>query len=42
MDTFEEETEVDIAVVQKEIVTLEDELKDVLAELDIYLKELID
>ncbi len=40
IDTFEEEAEVDIAAVQKEIVKLEEELKTVQAELDIYLKEL--
>lgn len=40
VDTFEEEAEVDIAAVQKEIETLEDELKDVQKEMDNYLKEL--
>lgn len=40
VDTFEEETEVDIAAVQKEIEKLEDELKIVQLELDKYLKEL--
>lgn len=40
VDTFEEEAEVDIAAVQNEIVKLEEELKKVQAELDIYLKEL--
>jgi len=40
VDTFEEEAEVDIAAVQKEIVKLEEELKTVQSELDIYLKEL--
>jgi len=40
VDTFEEEAEVDIAAVQREIVKLEEELKKVQAELDNYLKEL--
>ncbi len=40
VDTFEEEPEVDIAVVQKEIETLEGELKEVQAEMENYLKEL--
>jgi type I restriction enzyme M protein len=40
VDTFEEEAEVDIAAVQNEIVKLEEELKTVQSELDIYLKEL--
>ncbi len=40
VDTFEEETEVDIAAVQKEIVALENELKTVQVEMDKYLKEL--
>ena len=40
VDTFEEEAEVDIAEVQKEIVKLEEELKTVQLELDKYLKEL--
>jgi type I restriction enzyme M protein len=40
VDTFEEEAEVDIAEVQKEINQLEDELKIVQLELDRYLKEL--
>lgn len=40
VDTFEEEAEVDIAGVQKEIVKLEGELKSVQAEMDKYLKEL--
>jgi len=42
VDTFEEEPEVDIAAVQKEIKSLEEQLKTVQAELDNYLKELID
>jgi type I restriction enzyme M protein len=42
VDTFEEEAEVDIAEVQKEIKSLEEQLKTVQAELDNYLKELID
>lgn len=41
VDTFEEEPEVDIAAVQKEIVRLEDELKTVQAEMEKYLKELL-
>lgn len=40
VDTFEEEAEVDIAAVQKEIEKLEGELKIVQLELDKYLKEL--
>ncbi len=40
VDTFEEEAEVDIAAVQKEIETLEEELKTVQTEMDKYLKEL--
>jgi len=40
VDTFEEEAEVDIAAVQKEIEKLEDELKIVQAEMEKYLKEL--
>lgn len=40
VDTFEEEAEVDIAKVQKDIVKLEGELKTVQAEMDKYLKEL--
>jgi type I restriction enzyme M protein len=40
VDTFEEEAEVDIAAVQKEIEKLEGELKDVQGEMDKYLKEL--
>ncbi|MPM22233.1 hypothetical protein SDC9_68684 [bioreactor metagenome] len=41
VDTFEEEAEVDIAAVQKEIAKLETELKDVQLEMEKYLKELI-
>ncbi len=40
VDTFEEEAEVDIAAVQKEIEVLEVELKTVQAEMEKYLKEL--
>jgi len=40
VDTFEEEAEVDIAAVQKEIVKLEGELKTVQSEMNKYLKEL--
>jgi type I restriction enzyme M protein len=40
VDTFEEEPEVDIAAVQKEIVKLEGELKKVQKEMDKYLQEL--
>jgi type I restriction enzyme M protein len=40
VDTFEEEPEVDIAAVQKEINKLEGELKEVQKEMDKYLKEL--
>ena len=40
VDTFEEEAEVDIAAVQKEIEKLEEELKTVQAEMDKYLKQL--
>lgn len=40
VDTFEEEAEVDIAAVQKEIEKLEVELKSVQIEMDKYLKEL--
>jgi len=42
VDTFEEEPEVDIAAVQQEIDKLEEELKAVQAQMDIYLKELLD
>jgi len=41
VDTFEEEAEVNIAAVQVEIEKLESELKTVQAELDKYLKELM-
>jgi len=41
VDTFEEEAEVDIAAVQKEINKLEGELKEVQAEMNKYLKELM-
>jgi type I restriction enzyme M protein len=40
VDTFEEEVEVDIAVVQKEIDRLEEELKTVQVEMNKYLKQL--
>jgi len=40
VDTFEEEAEVNIAEVQKEIDKLEVELKSVQIEMDKYLKEL--
>jgi type I restriction enzyme M protein len=40
VDTFEEEAEVDIEAVQKEIDKLEDELKEVQKEIAKYLKEL--
>ena len=40
VDTFEEEEPVDIAVTQKEIVVLEDELLDIRQEMHAYLKEL--
>lgn len=40
VDTFEEEADVDIKAVQKEIVKLETELKKVQTEMDKYLKEL--
>jgi type I restriction-modification system DNA methylase subunit len=40
VDTFEEEAEVDIAAVQQEIVKLEDELKSVQSEIEVYLKQL--
>jgi len=42
VDTFEEEAEVDIAAVQKEIAKLESELKEVQAEMEKHLKELLD
>ena len=38
--SFEEEPEVDITAVQKEIQTLESELKEVQKEIDKYMKEL--
>jgi type I restriction enzyme M protein len=41
VDTFEEEEEIDIAAVQQEIERLDGELKGVQAELDRYLKELM-
>ncbi len=41
VDTFEEEPEVDIMAVQKEIDVLEDELKKVQVQMDEYLKELM-
>jgi len=41
VDTFEEESEVDIAAVQVEIDKLEAELKTVQIEMDKYLKELM-
>ncbi|MEY2792379.1 MAG: hypothetical protein RJA76_371 [Bacteroidota bacterium] len=41
VDTFEEEPEVDIKAVQKEIDRLEDELKAVQGQMDMYLKELM-
>lgn len=42
VDTFEEEPEVDIAAVQKEIVNLEGELKEVQEEIKGYLTQLMD
>jgi type I restriction enzyme M protein len=41
VDTFEEEPEVDIVAVQKEIEKLEEELKVVQKEMDRYMKELM-
>jgi len=41
VDTFEEEAEVDIAGVQKEIESLEGELKEVQEEMEKYLRELM-
>jgi len=41
VDTFEEEAEVDIAAVQKEIEQLEGELVKVQGEIEVYLKQLI-
>jgi hypothetical protein len=40
VDTFEEEEEIDIVAVQKEIDTLEIELKEVQAKMKQYLSEL--
>ncbi|MBL7138290.1 MAG: SAM-dependent DNA methyltransferase, partial [Bacteroidales bacterium] len=40
VDTFEEEEEVDIMAVQKEIDLLENELTDVRKEMKTYIKEL--
>ena len=40
VDTFEEEEEIDIAAVQKEIDRLEAELVDVRARMKLHLKEL--
>jgi type I restriction enzyme M protein len=42
VDTFEEEPEVDIAAVQKEIEQLEAELVKVQREIEVYLKQLTD
>ncbi|MBI9067857.1 MAG: type I restriction-modification system subunit M [Salinivirgaceae bacterium] len=42
VDTFEEEAEVNIAAVQKDIENLEGELKEVQVQMDVYLKELMD
>lgn len=42
VDTFEEEEEVKISVVQKEIKNLEDELLIIQKEMDLYLKVLMD
>ena len=42
VDTFEEEAEVDIAAVKKEIEGLEGELKTVQAEIENYLTQLAD
>ena len=41
VDTFEEEAEVDIEAVQKEIDSLESELVKVQNEIDVYLKQII-
>ncbi|MCB0647759.1 MAG: type I restriction-modification system subunit M [Saprospiraceae bacterium] len=41
VDTFEEEAEVDIAAVQREIEQLEGELKKVQGEIEVYLKQLV-
>ncbi|MFY9590239.1 type I restriction-modification system subunit M [Rickettsia endosymbiont of Halotydeus destructor] len=40
VDTFEEEEEIDIAELQKEINQIEDELVDIRIQMDAYLKEL--
>ena len=40
VDTYEEEAEIDIVAVQKEIDTLESELAEVQAKMKMYLKEL--
>ena len=40
VDTFEEEAEIDVAEVQKEIVALEGQLVEVRGEMNGYLKEL--
>ena len=40
VDTFEEEAEVDIAEVQQEIDKLEDELKNMQGEKEVYLKQI--
>ena len=40
VDTFEEEAEIDIQAVQKEIEKLEDELTDVHKKMDVLLKEM--
>ena len=40
MDSFEEEEPVDIEATQQEIERLENELVEVRAQMDIYLKEL--
>ena len=40
VDTFEEEEEIDVAAVEKEIERLEAELAEVRAKMKVYLKEL--
>ena len=40
VDTFEAEEEIDVAIVQAEIVQIEDELTDIRAQMQAYLKEL--
>jgi hypothetical protein len=40
VETFEEEEEIDIVVVQAEIAALENELKQVRMRMDTYLNEL--